>query len=92
MTEPTTKVTPTWVGAWAIRAAMVFLGLLVTTVALDLFGFGKVTNPFSDWDAWWQFLIVGLGISLMLGLEFLIEYLGWSVTEPEKTPRDLPMN
>lgn len=86
-------VAPTWIGAWAIRAAMVFLGLFVIIIGMDLLGLGKVSNPFHNWGSFWQFVALGAGISLMLGLEFLIQHLGWVVEEPQKpNPTDLPMN
>ena len=86
------EIMPTWIGAWAVRAAMVFLGLFVTLLALDLFGLGKTDNPFHNWGSFWQFVGIGTGISLMLGLEFLIERVGWVVQEPEKKPPETPMN
>lgn len=93
MSVPSPTV-PTWIGIWAIRAAVVFLGLFVTTLILDFFGLGKLKNPFHDWAAFWQFVAIGGGISLLLGLEFLIERLGWIVPEPEKKPPSAspPMN
>jgi hypothetical protein len=80
---------PTWIGAWAVRAAVVVLGLFVTLLAMDFFGLGKIDNPFHNWGAFWQALGIAAGICLMLGLEAFVEYKGWTVTEPDKHPKDI---
>ena len=93
MSAPITN--PSWLGAWAIRAAAVFIGLFVVIVGMDLLGLGKVSNPFHDWGSLFQFLAIGAAISLLLGLEFLVQHLGWVVSEPQKKPSDIsspPMN
>ena len=76
--------TPTWIGAWAIRAAVVFLGVFITMVALSFFGFAKVDNPFEAWSAFWQFMSIALSVSLLLLIEMLVEHRGWIVQEPKK--------
>lgn len=88
-----TKPVPSWVGEWAVRAAAVFLGLFIVIVGMDLLGLGKVSNPFHNWGSFWQFLAIGTAISLLLGLEFFLQRMGWVVKEPKKPdPTDLPMN
>lgn len=84
---------PTWIGEWAIRAAVVCLGLFVTLLAFDLFGLGKIDNPFHNWGSFWQALGIVAGIALMLLLEAFIEHKGWVVKEPEKpNPTQAKMN
>lgn len=85
----TSPARPTWIGAWAIRAAVVFLGVFITMVALSFFGFAKADNPFTVWSAFWQFLCIALSVSLLLLLELLVERRGWIVAEPKKTDTNI---
>lgn len=84
MNERVTVGSPTWIGAWAVRAAVVFLGVFMTMLALSFFGFAKADSPFESWSGFSQFLAIGFCVSLLLGIELFVEHRGWIVQEPKQ--------
>ena len=75
---------PTWIGSWAIRAAVVVIGVLICMFAFSLFGLSKVDSPFHDWSSFTLFIGISLGVCLLLLIEAFVEHKGWIVEQPKK--------
>ena len=84
MNDRAVVASPTWIGAWAVRAGVVFLGVFITMLALSFFGFAKADSPFESWSGFSQFLAIAISVSLLLGIEIFVEHRGWVVTEPKQ--------
>src|SRR4029450_1482186 len=83
--QPAGVAVPTWIGAWAVRAAVVILGVLIAMFAFSLFGLAKVDSPFHDWSSFALFVGISVAISLLLLIEAYVERRGWVIAEPERT-------
>jgi hypothetical protein len=72
----------TWIGAWTIRLVAVFVGIFCLMLAMDILGLNKADNPFTSWSGFFQCLALALGVGLLLGIEALVEHMGWQIGPP----------